>query len=214
MEAPAGGWTTHPPAGCTILFAVGCPGGWPRLWFLISLAPARRRVPHPSRAFCEKGGRQKCWHNGTNSIVSAASPPALAKNARTGHPSHCKSHRLRFFFQSWRKVLREDDGEQLLPRNHQSEPFDRRVLLMSLGVEFDPKASVIIGIEDSREDDMTVVCALHFVWWSQEQLYPFQPGPRFTHHNCHICVLLNLHDSRIVGIRCGICDLQSRSDVS
>jgi hypothetical protein len=33
---------------------------------LDSLAPAVRRLPHPSRAFCEKGGRQNFSHNGTN----------------------------------------------------------------------------------------------------------------------------------------------------
>jgi hypothetical protein len=59
--------------------------GWAGLWFLMSLAPAVRRLPHPSRAFCEKGGRQNVRTNGTNHIVSAASPPALAKDARTTH---------------------------------------------------------------------------------------------------------------------------------
>ena len=36
--------------------------------------------------FLREGWEAKCSHNGTNNIVSAASPPALAKNARTRHP--------------------------------------------------------------------------------------------------------------------------------
>jgi hypothetical protein len=53
--------------------------GWSRLWVLISLAPAAQRVPHPTRASCEKGGMQNVHTTDRTISCQQHRPPALPR---------------------------------------------------------------------------------------------------------------------------------------
>ena len=68
-------------------------GGWPG--FLISPARSIQRVPRPSRSLRRAGitnAYATRFLRSEQNVVTAASLPALAKNARTGHPQRRGSH--------------------------------------------------------------------------------------------------------------------------
>jgi hypothetical protein len=75
----------RPPSGMPL--SVITVGGWPGLWFLILLAPAVRRLPHPSRAFCEKSGRQNIFAPRTEQYRVSSIAARPCKERKDGAPN-------------------------------------------------------------------------------------------------------------------------------